>query len=120
MTSFVRNITIKVFSFAVIALMGLLITNNGVFTHSHKLEDGSVVIHAHPYDKSKDSQPYKSHHHTKAAFVFLKNLNLLFFSLFLVITSIFIIKIKQLYVDREKIYFRLFSRSNFSRAPPVS
>ena len=120
MISFVRNITLKVFSFAMIAIIGLLIANKAVYTHSHKLLDGSVYTHSHPYNKSHDSQPYKSHHHTNAEFLFLNNLTLLFFSLFLVIVSSFIIKEKQTYFNRGKIYFRLFSRSNFGRAPPVS
>ena len=120
MNSFVRNITTKILSFLMIGIMGLLIANKVLYTHTHKLENGSVYAHAHPYDKANDSKPYKSHHHTNAELLFLENLNILSFSLSLIITSLFVIKIKQTYDDREKRYIQLFLSSNFGRAPPVS
>ncbi len=102
-----------------IAVMGFLIANKGLYTHSHKVESGSVYVHSHPFDKAKDSQPYKSHHHTKAQIFLFENLNILFFSVFLLGISLFVIKIKHFFFDRVKIYYQLFSYSNFGRAPPV-
>ena len=48
-----------------IGLFGMLITNKAVFMHVHKLEDGSIVVHAHPYNESDNKTPYKTHHHSK-------------------------------------------------------
>jgi hypothetical protein len=34
--------------------MILLIVNNIVFLHVHKLPNGEIIVHAHPYNKSND------------------------------------------------------------------
>ena len=81
MNSFVKNVTSRMLSFLLIAIIGLMVFNKGAFTHAHKLADGSVVTHSHPYDKSNDSAPYKSHHHANAELFFLQNIEILFFTL---------------------------------------
>ena len=73
-----RDITTKFFTFIMIGLMGMLIANRCIFTHTHILENGSIVFHAHPYDKTNDAKPYKTHHHTNAELLFLDLINLLF------------------------------------------
>jgi len=83
MKSFVRNITIKSVAYLMIGLMVMLITNKAMYTHLHKNADGTVIVHAHPYDKSTDSKPYKSHHHSKAELFFFQNLEILFLLIFL-------------------------------------
>ncbi len=103
-----------------IALIGLLITNKGIFTHSHKLENGSVVTHSHPYNKSNDTEPFKSHHHSTAEFLFFENLDLLFFSGFLIQAFLSVICKKISLSGEERLYFRLFPYSYPGRAPPVS
>lgn len=70
----------KIFACLIIALMGLLIVNKVIFLHSHILTDGTVITHAHPYQTTDDSKPFKSHHHTQAAFFFFGNIQLLFCS----------------------------------------
>ena len=79
----VRNITIKFTAFLMIGIIGMLIVNKSIFTHTHKLADGSVISHSHPYNKSNDSEPYKSHHHTNAELVFFQNLEILILIVFL-------------------------------------
>jgi hypothetical protein len=109
----------KTCSFAIIAIMGLLIANKGLFTHSHKLENGTVVTHSHPYDKSNDTEPYKSHHHSNAQFLFYENLDLLFFSVFLIQAFFPLHRKKIKLFNREKRCLRLLSYSCPGRAPPV-
>ena len=103
-----------------VGVMGLLIANKGLFTHTHKLNDGRLVTHAHPYDKKQDSEPYKKHPHTKYEFLFFENLNILFLSTILILSILAIVRKKVSFVDVEKIYFRLFAFSYLGRAPPVS
>jgi len=79
MKTFLKNITLKAATYLMISLMGMHITNMVMFTHLHKNADGTVIVHAHPYHKSNDSKPYKSHHHTKNELIFFKNLEILFF-----------------------------------------
>ncbi len=120
MNSSVRNVTKKSFAILMIGLMGLLIANKGLYTHFHKLENGTIVSHAHPYDKNQDTAPLKNHHHTKVEFLFLENLNILFLSIFLIISFLALIRKKVSFADVEKIYFTLISFPYQGRAPPVS
>ncbi|MFA5587438.1 MAG: hypothetical protein WC987_01610 [Mariniphaga sp.] len=40
-----------------IGIVGLFIANKAIFLHAHKFADGTTIEHAHPYDKSNDSEP---------------------------------------------------------------
>ncbi len=115
----VRNTLKKTFAILMIGIVGLLIVNRGLFLHSHKLENGSVVIHSHPYNKSQDSEPFKKHHHTKAEFIFFEKLNVLFFLIILILTYLLLIRGKIFFVYVEKIYSSLISFSYQGRAPPI-
>ena len=76
---YLKNILFKI-SFAILfSIIALLITNNALFLHSHYLIDGTVITHAHPFKKSADSGPYRSHNHTNAELILLENLQLLFY-----------------------------------------
>lgn len=46
------------------ALLTSFIIIQTVFVHSHLLSNGTIITHAHPYNKQKDSSPFKSHHHS--------------------------------------------------------
>jgi len=120
MNSLVRNTTKNTFAFLMIGMMGLLIANKGLYIHTHKLEIGTTITHSHPYDKNQDSQPFKKHHHTKAELMFFENLNVLFLSVFLIISFISLVRKKIVFIDIEKIYFTQLSFSYQGRAPPVS
>ena len=119
MNSGVRFFVKKLFLFAMIAVLGLLIINKAVFIHSHKLENGSVYTHAHPYNKSKDALPFKSHHHTEAQFLFFNHHKLLFFSSSLVIALLVIACTKQAFFYNDKVFYFFVYCSNSGRAPPV-
>lgn len=57
---------------------GMLILNKAIFLHSHKMDNGMVIFHSHPYNKSNDTQPFKSHLHSDAELVFLENLKVVY------------------------------------------
>ena len=120
MKTIVRNITIKSVTWLVIGMMGMLIANTAVFIHTHKLSDGTVIKHAHPYNKTNDSAPYKSHHHSKAEFLFLQNLEILFLLMFLTFALL-------TFAKRVKNKFYIITRNSLNciilhkgRAPPIS
>ncbi|MGF1637585.1 MAG: hypothetical protein ACFCUU_10980 [Cyclobacteriaceae bacterium] len=46
-----------------LSLMGALMLNSTLFWHVHQLNDNSLIVHAHPYQKSED-QPFQEHQHT--------------------------------------------------------
>ena len=120
MKTTVRNITLKALTYLMIGMMGLLITNKAVFMHVHKMGDGIVVIHSHPYDKSNDSKPYKSHHHTKADLLFFDNLEILF--LFILLPFILLNLVK----NAKYLFYRITNCVQTciilhkGRAPPLS
>lgn len=61
----------------VFAVAGNTITN-ALYLHSHRLPDGSVITHAHPFNKTQDKSPYKHHRHTQVELFLLNHLQLLF------------------------------------------
>lgn len=115
----VKNITIRIISIMLVGIVGLFIVNQAIFLHVHKLNDGTIVYHAHPYDKSGDSKPVKSHHHSNADFTFFQNLGILFLILFLTITLIpFVSGI--IYSSQLTTKYSLISiKQNKGRAPPL-
>ncbi len=74
-----RDILKRIGVIIMICFVGLMIANKVMYTHIHKLEDGSIVVHAHPYDKSENENSGKTHHHVKAELFFLQSLELLFY-----------------------------------------
>ncbi len=102
-----------------IGIMGMLLVNQAMFMHTHKLDNGVYVTHAHPYNKVDDPGLVKSHHHTKAEWVFLKNLEVLY---------LFIILVFVLLTFPDKAKHPLFTLSYYNpacvipyngRAPPL-
>jgi len=116
----VKHITIKIVALLMIGLMGMLIVNSAIFLHVHKLDDGTIISHSHPYDKTNDSHPYKTHHHTKAELLFFHNLDILFPLVFLVLVLIAFTKkfpiLSDLTITRQLVYLDFHK----GRAPPVS
>ncbi|MCD6178561.1 MAG: hypothetical protein J7K39_01535 [Bacteroidales bacterium] len=109
----------KIIIYFMIVIMGMLIENTAVFLHVHKLDDGTIIQHAHPYNKTNDSGPYKSHHHTNTAFLFFQNLGLLFLVAFLTYALIVFVKpVKYLYRIIPK-NISAYIITYKGRAPPV-
>ncbi|MFW6218633.1 MAG: hypothetical protein ACOC3S_00790 [Bacteroidota bacterium] len=79
----VNRITIKGFAVVFMLLAGMLITNEVLFVHVHKLADGSIITHSHPFNKSDDSEPYKNHHHSQLELLFISTLDYFFPLVFL-------------------------------------
>jgi hypothetical protein len=50
----------------------LLTLNNTLYFHVHLLSDGSIIEHAHPFNKHHESsKPCASHEHSSIEFIFL-------------------------------------------------
>jgi hypothetical protein len=50
--------------------------NRAVFVHTHHLPDGTIVVHAHPFDTEKENDGHHDQHqHTKIEYVLLDNFN---------------------------------------------
>ncbi|MBN2164998.1 MAG: hypothetical protein JW717_01840 [Marinilabiliaceae bacterium] len=120
MNSFVKNLLIKITASLIIVVIGLMVANKGIYTHSHILKNGTVYTHAHPYNNTNDSSPYKSHQHKSSDLLFYQNIDLVFFSLFIIAFFLFVFKqIKKYYFKNNK-YNYYFALSNLGRAPPIA
>ncbi len=119
MKTFVKSIVKRALAVLMILIVGLLMVNKGLFVHTHKLEDGTIITHSHPYDKNHDSEPYKKHHHSKSEFLFFSNLSILFFLIFLIDSFLPLVKKKIFFRGFDKIYLKLLCYSVNGRAPPA-
>ncbi len=58
-----------------LAYFSLLTLNNVVFRHAHRLANGQIITHAHPYWPTKNKPPYQPNHHTNGQLVLLDALS---------------------------------------------
>lgn len=94
------------------------VVNKAVYTHTHILDDGTLMAHAHPYNKQSDSSPYKNHHHSQYEIAFLQQANYLFL-IFLGILSLSLFSESR--ILHEKIrdtYFSFYILFSQGRSPP--
>jgi len=61
-----------------IAVMAGLTVNNMAYIHVHNMPDGTLVTHAHPFNKKTENGQGTSHSHSEAGFLFFQDLQLLF------------------------------------------
>lgn len=114
----IKHILIHAFTWLLVLSMGMVITNKVVFFHVHKLADGKIVTHAHPFNKSNDAAPFKKHQHTKAELLFYCHIDTLFISFF---TAYFFytfyrrVEVSKIIVER---YIPLIIFLPDGRAPP--
>ncbi len=69
-------------------LFSLQVLNTAFFYHTHSIGDHEYISHAHPYNKSKDNAPFKSHTHSDLQIIYLENLKLIFFVSFLIMALV--------------------------------
>lgn len=75
------DIASKGFAYALIGVVLLLTLNKTRYVHSHILDNGTVITHAHPYEKGGNDTPFPPHHH--------HNSQLLIFSMFSFLPLVF-------------------------------
>ncbi|MBN2213607.1 MAG: hypothetical protein JW723_05130 [Bacteroidales bacterium] len=97
----------------------MMVANKIIFTHSHILANGQVISHAHPYDKSSDSEPFKSHHHTQSELLFFENLKILFPLVFLLFVLKHILQKTKLFIYYVIKIYPASILLHKGRSPPV-
>ena len=85
-----KNSIHKLIATLLVISVGLFIVNNVLFLHTHKLANGRFIVHAHPYNKSQDSAPFKKHSHTSQEFFHIAHLQFLYFIGVLIALSIIV------------------------------
>ena len=109
----------KIIASLLVGVMVLIIADQAIFVHSHKLANGTIITHSHPFDHSKDSTPIKTHHHSDGAIVLLSHLSLVFPIVFLAFSFLRVAKrVKQpVYISAN--YHFVLPYLYQGRAPPV-
>jgi len=120
MARVVKKITIKTIEVVLVIAFTMLIMNSTLFLHSHRLPDGRIVSHAHPFNKTEDSAPFKTHTHTSVEFFFFQHLELLFLSLGILFFCISLAREATIHVPDGFQHHLLVFLPSRSRAPPVS
>jgi len=120
MTRFVNKTSIRVFAILHLSLMSMMILDKAFFLHTHKLNDGTIIVHAHPYNKTSDSEPFKKHHHTDTLFHFYHIINLLFPAILSAIVLVVMSIITKLYIVQSNQSILKYTANKSGRAPPVS
>lgn len=115
-----RDIFKKVGVGIMIFFIGLLIPNKVMYTHIHKLDDGSIVVHAHPYDKSENENPEEQHHHAKAELFFLQSLELFFLVTIVSVILFAGLRSSNFNIPAVNQYSEQYIISSLGRAPPCN
>ncbi|MBI9055765.1 MAG: hypothetical protein JEY96_18230 [Bacteroidales bacterium] len=114
-----RDILKKVGISIMICFIGLLIADKVMYTHLHKLADGSIVVHAHPYKKSNTEDPRQTHTHSELEYVLLENLKLLCLYVFAGILFIANVKLVSFLLESKDLLIGKHIKLFLGRAPPT-
>ncbi|MFO7754772.1 MAG: hypothetical protein R6V34_02195 [Bacteroidales bacterium] len=93
--------------------------NKVVYLHTHVLDSGNVLTHAHPFDKGVDTEPVKRHQHTWEQIMFLDNIQFLFLVFFSVLSLLIYGSEKRRFNNNASLYPATCLHTNYGRAPPV-
>lgn len=118
MLKIINNASTKIISILWILALFINIFNSSVNLHSHKLDDGTIVTHAHPYNKTGDTLPFKSHKHTKLELLFLTHSQLLFLLFFTFTLLTFSIKTQIFVKYNNSLIYKFFHLKIRNKAPP--
>ncbi len=112
------NLGLKFLSFLSIGLILMLFANYAFFKHTHVLDNGNIITHAHPYTQESSDDPQPKHDHTKGELIFLSGLSLLLQSF--VLSATFQLETTDLLFSAEKAqtYNPQLISSFQGRAPP--
>ncbi len=54
---------LRILALGLFFVFSATLVNKALFQHSHLMPDGTVVVHAHPFERGDDSQTPENHHH---------------------------------------------------------
>ncbi len=79
---------IRLVAMLLITLYAIQVFNYSFYLHTHMLDQGKLITHAHPYNKNTDEGPVKEHKHTWNQILILETLDFIFPLVFLVLALI--------------------------------
>ncbi len=115
-----RNSISKQIASVMIVVFGLFVLNNALFLHAHQLSNGRIILHAHPYKKSQDAAPIKTHDHTAAELFHIGHLQMLFFIFVALAVTVFRTDQKRVYAYIHPFLYLDYHARSRGRSPPTS
>jgi hypothetical protein len=76
-----RNIKIIIIGYLLTAMIAGMIINHSFYIHTHKTEEGRIVVHAHPYQKGGEPASEPVHQHSSLELFILEHFMLLCMSI---------------------------------------
>lgn len=119
MKFFRNNFVIRFLSLLSLCILLLNIVNKSLYIHSHQLENGEIVTHAHPFNQQDDDHPIKSHKHTSLEYLILSAFDIFTLSILLFTIVTFLV------IFSNKIFFSktLIKQLHFhykqNKSPPI-
>ncbi len=109
---------LRMVSLILLLVMTILVFNNTVYTHVHVMPDGSLVTHAHPFQKGEDSGQGTGHQHSSSIYFLLDHFQILFFLIALSLTLLRPARNRRFVPDRESAVYPLLIHLRPGRDPP--
>ena len=107
-------------SLLLMVVFAFQVYSKALYQHAHKLADGSVVTHAHPFNKSNDNSPFKKHQHASFEYYILENANLLFAISILSLLLIHMIKKEGTLIIKLPEQKDIYITTTSGRSPPIA
>lgn len=118
MKFFRNNFVVKFLSLISLSILLLNIVNKSLYVHSHQLENGEIVTHAHPFNQENDNNPLKSHKHTSLEYLMLSAFDVFLLSFMLFVITVFVEVYKESYILKTVIkQFYFYYKQN--KSPPI-
>jgi hypothetical protein len=113
----------KLLSVVLILSTLALFYNNVINRHFHKLPNGIIVEHAHPFNKAASSSdsPFENHHHTGLEYLIL---DMVYYSGLILVMAFIFLRIFRIFINSyplpgtKKIPSGVLSTLPLLRAPP--
>jgi len=117
-----RKISKKILTCLLVPVILIYFFNAAVNQHTHVLDRGVIITHAHPYSKTSDGNaPLKSHDHTDNQYLLLSQISIPVLTL-LIIIFLFLSGVIRLFTFINPVYslvVRGLFNNNSLRAPPA-
>ncbi|MCD4791612.1 MAG: hypothetical protein K8R54_00135 [Bacteroidales bacterium] len=101
----------------------LMFVNASVNKHSHKLPNGEIIVHSHPFQSSGTEAPTSGHNHSEEEYLFYGLLSNML-NLTLIVSFILIVFINQS-IKKQLFFYEFqndlrFLKTDRNKAPPIS
>jgi len=108
-------------SISILLSLSFILLNIVFNGHIHKIENGILLFHAHPYQRNHEHEPVKNHHHTKfELFIYDRITHLLEFDLSIYTVWIFLTTIVIcIFTLNLHVPLNRFTLISLIRAPPI-